>query len=189
MDGVLVVDKPAGPTSHDIVGLVRRLAATPRVGHGGTLDPFASGVLPIFLGRATRLTEYHLGERKAYRATVCFGASSTTDDLEGELAVHPGPAPTRAAVEAGLTAFRGALDQVPPAYSAVQVEVGALARAGKPPTLRAGQSSSGGWSWSVGCHGHRSADRRARGRVLGRTYVRAIARDLRRRWAAPYLGA
>ena len=85
MDGVLVVAKPIGPTSHDVVGLVRRLSQTKRVGHGGTLDPFASGVLPVFLGKATRLVEYHLGDRKRYRATVCFGASSTTDDLEGAL--------------------------------------------------------------------------------------------------------
>ena len=74
LDGILVVAKPLGPTSHDVVGLVRRLAATKRVGHGGTLDPFASGVLPLFLGRATRVVEFHLGDRKAYRATVCFGA-------------------------------------------------------------------------------------------------------------------
>src|SRR6476619_7084078 len=85
LDGILVVDKPIGPTSHDIVGLVRRLAATKRVRHGGTLDPFASGVLPVFLGRATRVVEFHLGDRKRYRATVCFGAASTTDDLEGAL--------------------------------------------------------------------------------------------------------
>ena len=83
MDGILIVAKAPGPTSHDVVALVRRLAATRRVGHGGTLDPFASGVLPLFLGRATRIAEYHLGDRKAYRATVCFGATSTTDDLEG----------------------------------------------------------------------------------------------------------
>ena len=75
LDGILVIDKPIGPTSHDIVGLVRRLAATRRVGHGGTLDPFASGVLPVFLGRATRVVEFHLADRKAYRATVCFGAN------------------------------------------------------------------------------------------------------------------
>ena len=96
LDGILVVDKPIGPTSHDIVGLVRRLAATKRVGHGGTLDPFASGVLPVFLGRATRVVEFHLADRKAYRATVCFGASSTTDDLEGEMTPATGPAPDRA---------------------------------------------------------------------------------------------
>jgi tRNA pseudouridine55 synthase len=109
------------------------------VGHGGTLDPFASGVLPIFLGRATRLAEYHLGETKAYRATLCFGASSTTDDLEGELSPHPGPAPVREAVEAALVSFRGPQEQVPPAFSAVQVEgrrAYAMARAGQAPTLR-----------------------------------------------------
>jgi tRNA pseudouridine55 synthase len=109
LDGILVVDKPIGPTSHDIVGLVRRLAATKRVGHGGTLDPFASGVLPVFLGRATRVVEFHLADRKAYRATICFGASSTTDDLEGELTVPDGPAPTRETIEAGLPAFTGTI--------------------------------------------------------------------------------
>ena len=93
LDGILVVDKPIGPTSHDVVGLVRRLAATKRVGHGGTLDPFASGVLPLFLGRGTRVVEFHLADRKRYRATVCFGASSSTDDLEGELTPSPVPRP------------------------------------------------------------------------------------------------
>jgi tRNA pseudouridine55 synthase len=138
LDGILVVDKPAGPTSHDVVGLVRRLSGMKRVGHGGTLDPFARGVLPIFLGRATRVVEYHLGDRKQYRATVCFGASSTTDDLEGELTPIPGPALDRAAVEAALGAFRGPIVQVPPAYSAVKVagrRAYALARAGQRPEL------------------------------------------------------
>ena len=138
LDGVLVVAKPAGPTSHDIVALVRRLAATRRVGHGGTLDPFATGVLPVFLGRATRLVEFHLGDRKGYRATVCFGASSTTDDLDGELTPVEGPSPERDAVVAALAAFRGPISQVPPAFSAIKVEgrrAYALARSGEPPTL------------------------------------------------------
>ena len=134
IDGILVVAKPPGPTSHDVVALVRRLAATRRVGHGGTLDPFASGVLPIFLGRATRAAEYHLGDRKAYRATVCFGATSTTDDLEGELTPSGAPAPSRAAVEEALAALRGPVRQLPPAYSAIKVagrRAYALARAGQ----------------------------------------------------------
>ncbi|HEU4673520.1 MAG TPA: tRNA pseudouridine(55) synthase TruB [Candidatus Limnocylindrales bacterium] len=137
LDGILVVDKPAGPTSHDVVALLRRLAATRRIGHGGTLDPFASGVLPLFLGRATRLAEYHLGAAKAYRATVCFGATSTTDDLEGEL-TPVGPAPDRAAVEAALPGFVGTIRQRPPAYSAIKVagrRAYAAARAGERPTL------------------------------------------------------
>jgi len=134
MDGILVVDKPAGPTSHDVVALVRRLSATKRVGHGGTLDPFAAGVLPLFLGRATRVAEYHLGDRKRYRATVCFGATSTTDDLEGELTPLDGRAPTREVVERALERFRGRITQTPPAYSAIKVggrRAYALARAGQ----------------------------------------------------------
>ena len=134
MHGVLVVAKPAGPTSHDVVALVRRLASTRRIGHGGTLDPFASGVLPLFLGGATRLVEYHLADDKAYRATICFGASSTTDDLDGELTPVDGPAPSRAAVEAALAAFLGPQQQQPPVYSAVQVggrRAYAMARAGE----------------------------------------------------------
>ena len=121
LDGILVVDKPMGPTSHDIVGLVRKLAATKRVGHGGTLDPFATGVLPIFLGRATRVVEFHLSDRKRYRATVCFGASTTTDDLEGELTPAEGPPPTREALEETLPGFTGTILQRPPAYSAIKV--------------------------------------------------------------------
>jgi tRNA pseudouridine55 synthase len=138
MDGILVVSKPAGPTSHDVVALVRRLAETRRVGHGGTLDPFATGVLPVFLGRATRLVEYHLGDRKAYRATVCFGASSTTDDLDGELLPMDGRAPDRAMVEAAMAGFRGPIVQVPPAYSAIKLggrRAYAMARAGQTPEL------------------------------------------------------
>jgi tRNA pseudouridine55 synthase len=138
LDGILIVDKPAGPTSHDIVGLVRRLSGVKRVGHGGTLDPFARGVLPIFIGRATRVVEYHLADRKQYRATVCFGASSTTDDLEGELTPSSGPPIERATLEAALDAFRGPIVQVPPAYSAVKVagrRAYAVARAGGTPEL------------------------------------------------------
>jgi tRNA pseudouridine55 synthase len=134
MHGVLVVAKPTGPTSHDVVALVRRLAATRRIGHGGTLDPFASGVLPLFLGGATRLVEYHLADDKAYRATICFGATSTTDDLDGELTPIDGPAPTRDNVLAALAASIGQQLQQPPVYSAVQVggrRAYAMARAGE----------------------------------------------------------
>jgi tRNA pseudouridine55 synthase len=134
MHGILVVAKPAGPTSHDVVALVRRLAATRRIGHGGTLDPFASGVLPLFLGGATRLVEYHLADDKRYRATICFGATSTTDDLDGELTPADAPAPTREEAEAALRGFLGPQLQRPPDYSAVQVggrRAYAMARAGE----------------------------------------------------------
>jgi tRNA pseudouridine55 synthase len=142
MHGVLVVAKPAGPTSHDVVALVRRLAQTRRIGHGGTLDPFAAGVLPLFLGGATRLVEYHLGDDKSYRATVCFGATSTTDDLDGELApveraADGGPIAREAVAEA-LGGFLGEQMQQPPQYSAIQVggrRAYAMARAGERPEL------------------------------------------------------
>ncbi len=138
VDGILVVDKPVGPTSHDVVALVRRLAGTRKIGHGGTLDPFASGVLPLYLGLGTRIVEFHLGAQKAYRATVCFGASSTTDDLEGELSPADAPAPDRAAVEAALAGFVGTQEQRPPAYSARKIggrRAYALARRGETPQL------------------------------------------------------
>jgi len=134
LDGILVVNKPAGPTSHDVVALIRRLAATKRVGHGGTLDPFAGGVLPIFLGHATRVVEYHLGDTKRYRATICFGGSSSTDDLEGEITPSDGAAPTRDVAETALAAMVGVVSQRPPAYSAIKVggrRAYALARAGE----------------------------------------------------------
>jgi tRNA pseudouridine55 synthase len=135
MDGILVVAKDPGFTSHDVVALVRRLTGTRRVGHGGTLDPFAAGVLPVFLGLATRVVEYHMGDSKAYRATICFGSSSETDDRDGELVPGVGPAPTREAVEAALAEFRGPIQQRPPAYSALKVggrRAYQLARQGTP---------------------------------------------------------
>jgi len=139
MDGILVVAKQPGPTSHDIVALVRRLTGVRRVGHGGTLDPFAAGVLPVFIGHATRLVEYHLKDDKEYRALVSFGARSTTDDLDGELTPSDGPAPTRATVETALASFRGEIEQIPPDYSAVRVagrKAYELARHGEKPELR-----------------------------------------------------
>jgi tRNA pseudouridine55 synthase len=139
-DGVLVVDKPVGPTSHDMVDLTRRLTGVRRVGHGGTLDPFAAGVLPVFIGRATRLVEYHMADDKAYRAMIAFGATSTTDDLDGELTAGAAPAPDRESVEAVLATFRGRISQVPPDHSAVRVQgrhAYELARGGERPALSA----------------------------------------------------
>lgn len=194
LDGILIVDKPIGPTSHDIVGLIRRLAATKRVGHGGTLDPFASGVLPVFLGRGTRLVEFHLADRKRYRATVCFGASSTTDDLEGEMTPASGPAPTRAQVEAALPALTGPISQRPPAYSAIKVggrRAYAMARAGETVTLAERQvtiHTLDFLSWD-------DTDPERPIAVLdvacsAGTYIRALARDLGEALGgAAYLGA
>jgi tRNA pseudouridine55 synthase len=194
MHGILVVAKPAGPTSHDVVALVRRLASTRRIGHGGTLDPFASGVLPLFLGSATRLVEYHLADDKAYRATICFGASSTTDDLDGELTPASGPAPSRESGEAGLAAFLGPQLQRPPAYSAVQVggrRAYAMARAGEAVELPPRQVDIKGlelieWDGSDPDRPIAIVDVTC----SAGTYVRALARDLGERLgSAAYLGA
>ena len=182
LDGILIVDKPPGPTSHDVVALVRRLASTRRVGHGGTLDPFAGGVLPIFLGRATRVVEYHLADRKAYRATVCFGATSTTDDLEGELTPSVDPAVTREAVEAAMPSLTGRITQTPPAYSALKVggrRAYALARAGqkvelKPREVEIDRLELVSWDESDPDRPIAVVDVEC----SAGTYVRALARDL-----------
>ena len=140
MDGILVIAKAPGYTSHDVVAVVRRLTGTRRAGHGGTLDPFASGVLPVFLGLGTRIVEYHMADDKAYRATICFGASTETDDRDGELVPGPGPAPVREAVEEALGAFRGQIQQRPPSFSAMKIggrRAYQLAREGAPPELAA----------------------------------------------------
>ena len=139
LHGILVVAKPAGPTSHDVVALVRRLTGQRRIGHGGTLDPFASGVLPLFLGAATRVVEYHMADPKGYRAVICLGARSTTDDLGGTLSPGDGPIPDRAAVDACVSRFMGTITQRPPDYSAVKVggrRAYELARRGEKPAVR-----------------------------------------------------
>ena len=122
-DGLVVVDKPAGWTSHDVVARVRRLAGTRRVGHAGTLDPMATGVLVLGIDRATRLLTYLVGADKDYTATVRLGVATTTDDAEGEvLAVVDAAAVDRAGVEQGVRALTGPILQVPSAVSAIKVD-------------------------------------------------------------------
>ncbi|MET9298460.1 tRNA pseudouridine(55) synthase TruB [Micromonospora aurantiaca] len=121
-DGLIVVDKPGGMTSHDVVARIRRLARTRRVGHGGTLDPMATGVLVIGVGRATRLLTYVIGAGKSYAATIRLGQSTVTDDAEGEVvATTPAGAVTDDGVRAALTALTGEIDQVPSAVSAIKI--------------------------------------------------------------------
>ena len=194
IDGILVVDKPVGPTSHDIVALVRRLAGTRKIGHGGTLDPFASGVLPLYLGLGTRVVEFHFGARKAYRATVVFGGSSTTDDLEGEITPSEGVPPTRCAVESALAGFVGSQEQRPPAYSARKIggrRAYALARRGetpelKPRTVTFHELALVAWDGADPEHPTAVIDVAC----SAGTYVRALARDLGDAvGSAAYLGA
>src|SRR5689334_3095322 len=121
LHGFLNIDKPAGLTSHDVVAHIRRAARQKRVGHAGTLDPAATGVLVVALGNATRLIEYvQDATSKRYLATVHLGVTTATDDAEGEvLATAAVPPLDRAAIESVLEPFRGAITQVPPMYSAL----------------------------------------------------------------------
>jgi tRNA pseudouridine55 synthase len=124
MDGVLVVDKPVGPTSHDVVARMRRAIGERRIGHTGTLDPAASGVLPLVIGRATRLARFLSASDKCYEALVRLGFSTSTGDAHGEPASAPftGPLPSRETVEEALNTFRGTFLQQPPAYSAKKID-------------------------------------------------------------------
>ncbi|MDQ3871065.1 MAG: tRNA pseudouridine(55) synthase TruB [Chloroflexota bacterium] len=181
LDGVLVAIKPPGPTSHDLVALVRRLTGTRRVGHGGTLDPFASGVLPIFLGSATRLAEYHMADEKAYRALIAFGARSTTDDLDGELTPGPGSPPDRRSVEQALQRFRGVIEQLPPAHSAVRVagrRAYELARQGQKPELRPRRVEIRALDVVDWHDDEERPTATLEVRCSAGTYIRALARDL-----------
>jgi tRNA pseudouridine55 synthase len=121
--GFVVVDKPAGMTSHGVVARVRRLAGTRRVGHGGTLDPMATGVLIVAVERATRLLTYVIGSRKRYTATIRLGQSTVTDDAEGDIiAAADASAVPESAAHAGLAALTGEIQQVPSAVSAIKVD-------------------------------------------------------------------
>jgi tRNA pseudouridine55 synthase len=143
MDGVLVIDKPIGPTSHDVVARVRRAVREKRIGHTGTLDPLASGVLPLVIGRATRLSSLLSSSEKAYEAGVRLGAATDTYDatgLPGDARVPSAPDVQLEAIEAALDRFRGPFEQVPPAYSAKKVAGVAaytLARRQQPALLKA----------------------------------------------------
>jgi tRNA pseudouridine55 synthase len=121
MDGVLVVDKPAGMTSHDVVDRVRELLGTRKVGHGGTLDPDATGVLLIGVGRATRLLVYAQAGPKRYRAGARFGVTTSTQDSSGDVLEEKPVSLSRDDIERALESFRGEIEQIPPMASAVRV--------------------------------------------------------------------
>ncbi len=184
--GFLYVDKPAGRSSHDLVEIVRRAARTRRVGHAGTLDPFATGLLVIAVGTATRLLRFIDGEPKVYEATLSFGTETDTDDSTGEV-VRMGDLPDlevliqaghplRLSAEASLT---GHILQQPPRYSAKQVDgirAYAAARRGHDLVLDPVRVFVHGWEWTGGSE--TTLDVRIT--CAGGTYVRALARDLGR---------
>lgn len=180
-DVVLVVDKPTGPTSFDVVRKVRRAARTRHVGHGGTLDPLATGVLPVCLGEATKLAPFLLDADKEYDVTIRLGIETDTDDAAGQVtARHDATAIDQARVAAALGPLRGAIAQVPPAYSAIKREGRPLydyARAGE--TIAVAPRSIVVHALElVRFHSPEAIDLHVR--CSKGTYVRALARDLGR---------
>ncbi|MGE0737531.1 MAG: tRNA pseudouridine(55) synthase TruB [Alphaproteobacteria bacterium] len=137
--GWVIIDKPAGVSSTQVVGKVRRALNAEKAGHGGTLDPAATGLLPIALGEATKTVPFVMDGRKTYRFVVAWGEARATDDAEGEVVATSAVRPSRAEIEAALAQFIGRIDQMPPAYSALKID-GAraydLARAGGVPALK-----------------------------------------------------
>jgi tRNA pseudouridine55 synthase len=138
IDGWLILDKPRGITSTQAVNKVKRALDAQKAGHGGTLDPLATGILPIALGAATKTVPYVMDGTKLYHFTIRFGEARDTDDAEGAVTGTSEARPTDEQIKAALPAFRGAIMQVPPAFSAIKVEgerAYDLARAGAPPEL------------------------------------------------------
>lgn len=178
ISGWLAIDKPLGMSSAAAVAHVRRATGAAKVGHGGTLDPLASGVLPIALGEATKTVSYVMDGDKTYRWRVRWGQATSTDDREGEVTATSDRRPTTAEIEAALPRFVGDIEQVPPAFSAVKVDgrrAYALARAEQPVELKSrvvrvdrfalvGQPDADHADFEVKC---------GKG-----TYIRSLARDL-----------
>ncbi|WP_366556337.1 tRNA pseudouridine(55) synthase TruB [Aquibaculum sediminis] len=139
INGWLVIDKPSGMTSTDVVNRVRRLLDARKVGHGGTLDPLATGLLPLAFGEATKTVAWVMEGDKIYRFTVRWGERTDSDDAEGEVVERSQLRPSREAIEAALPRFVGLIEQVPPAYSAIKVDgqrAYDLARDGESVTLK-----------------------------------------------------
>ena len=182
-DGVLLVDKPAGVTSHDVVLAARRATGEKRIGHTGTLDPFATGLLVLLVGRATRLLPYVESDPKVYDADIAFGAETDTEDLDGAV-TRAADRPSKTAVLAAVAGLTGDLMQLPSSYSAKRVggrRAYAIARRGGDPGLVPVPVRIDEWEpreW----RGAEDAIERLVVRITcgGGTYVRALARDLGR---------
>ncbi|MFN8759338.1 MAG: tRNA pseudouridine(55) synthase TruB [Tagaea sp.] len=180
VDGWVVLDKPVGPSSTQALGRVRRVFEAAKAGHGGTLDPLASGVLPIALGEATKLIPFAMDGAKTYEFAVRWGTATTTDDTEGDVTATSPHRPAEAAIRAALPRFEGEIEQIPPIYSAIKVageRAYDLARAGETVTLEARKVLI----YKLEFLASPDPDT-ARFRVdCGKgTYVRSLARDLAR---------
>lgn len=178
VNGWLIIDKPAGTGSTDVVNLTRKLLNANKNGHAGTLDPFATGVLPVAFGEATKLIAYVTDGEKEYEFTLKFGIATTTDDCEGEVCGSSSKIPDQEEILQVLPQFTGVIEQVPPAYSAIKINgerAYKLARQGKPVEMKPrrveiyglkllGQNESDSYSFRVRC---------SKG-----TYVRTLGRDI-----------
>lgn len=177
-DGLLLVDKPAGMTSHDVVQLVRRVYGERSIGHLGTLDPFATGLLLLLLGHSTRLATFMITDPKVYEATIRFGSERDTDDCTGTVVREADP-PTNDAIAAAIPSLTGIISQVPPAYSAKSVDgtrAYDAARQGTPLDLAPVEVRVD--EWTILASRHDETDVRI---ACGTgTYIRALARDLGR---------
>jgi len=178
VQGLLLVDKPAGMTSHDVVQHVRRIFGERSIGHLGTLDPFATGLLVLLLGRATRLATFIDTEPKVYEASIKFGEETDTDDSTGTV-IRNGAPPRESEIRSAVESLTGPISQVPPAYSAKSVDgtrAYDAARRGEPLQLAAVDVTVHEWRIS------RCEDGRLDAEITcsGGTYIRALARDLGR---------
>jgi tRNA pseudouridine55 synthase len=178
VDGLLLVDKPVGLTSHDVVDVVRRAYGERSIGHLGTLDPFATGLLVLLLGRSTRLATFIVNEPKTYEATIAFGSETDTDDHTGQV-IRTANVPSADEITESIPSLVGVLDQVPPAYSAKKVDgVRAydIARGGSAVALPPVQVTVHEWQ----VRAIRDTEIDVTIVCGGGTYIRALARDLGR---------
>ncbi|HBP00215.1 MAG: tRNA pseudouridine synthase B [Candidatus Uhrbacteria bacterium GW2011_GWF2_41_16] len=181
--GFLLIDKPPGPTSHDIVDHARRVIGIRRIGHAGTLDPFASGLLILGIGTTTKRLSLLVGLDKIYETTIVFGAQSDTDDRTGTITQTSKPLPDEATIAQTVHTFKGTIEQIPPIYSAIKVQGQTLyraARAGHP--IQAAPRKVSIFEWDIlscesdanlNVHHFESSIHCSSG-----TYIRALARDI-----------
>jgi tRNA pseudouridine55 synthase len=176
--GWVIVDKPSGPTSSDVVNRVRRLFNARKAGHAGTLDPLATGILPVALGEATKTVPFIIDAIKGYRFTIRFGEATSTDDAEGEIVERSPVRPARPEIEAVLPRFKGLIEQVPPVFSAIKVDgerAYALARAGEAVEMKPRAVTI----HEIRLLGCPAADQAELEILCSKgTYVRSLARDL-----------
>lgn len=187
-EGLLLVDKPQGITSHDVVLLVRRIYGEKSIGHLGTLDPFATGLLLLLIGRVTRLANFIVTEPKVYEATIRFGAETDTDDCTGAV-IREAPLPSPSAIDDAIPSLTGKIMQVPPVYSAKSVDgkrAYDAAREGVPLVLDPVEVNVIGWD----VIDRTSSELRVKISCGTGTYIRALARDLgRSTGSAAHLGS